>query len=188
MREKRRVPEKGLAPEIAQMGRAVAVAEKRRSYLLVPAGGAGEGMGHLVRCLSLAEQLGSRVSILTRHLDPAARRLLAERLSKRKGRGKPAIISKIAAARRWDLVVADARGIDAKELAELAGHGLVVCLDEGGEAREIASFTIDTLPGLPGRIDGQPCRPRIPGPAAEAPSVPAEDLPQLHPQPWRGGP
>ena len=45
------------------------MAETGRSYLLVPAGGAGEGMGHLVRCLSLAEQLGPHVSFLTRHLD-----------------------------------------------------------------------------------------------------------------------
>jgi 2-polyprenyl-3-methyl-5-hydroxy-6-metoxy-1,4-benzoquinol methylase len=127
------------------------MAEKVRSCMLVPAGGAGEGMGHLVRCLSLAEQLGTRVSILTRHLDPAARGLLAERLSTRTKVGQPVVISRIPAARHWDLVVVDARGIDARELAELAGHGLVVCLDEGGEARLFASFTIDTLPGLPGR-------------------------------------
>ena len=95
--------------------------------------------------------MGPRVSILTRHLDLAARRLLAERLSARKGRGRVTVISRIPAAGHWDLVVVDARGIDAKELAELARHGLVACLDEGGEARDFASFTIDTLPGLPGR-------------------------------------
>ena len=132
------------------MGRAAAMAEVR-AYLLVPAGGAGEGMGHLARCLSLSEQLGPRVTFLTRHLDSAAKRLLAERLSLRGKRRKAATLSRLPPRRHWDVIVVDARGIDARELAELSKHGLVACIDEGGEARDLASFTIDSLPGLPER-------------------------------------
>lgn len=125
--------------------------EKGRSYLLVPAGGAGEGMGHLVRCLTLSEQLGPRVSFLTSHLDHAARKLLVERLSLAGKRRKIATLSRLHPGKHWDVIVVDARGIDARELAGLAKRGLVACIDEGGEARDLASFTIDALPGLPER-------------------------------------
>jgi 2-polyprenyl-3-methyl-5-hydroxy-6-metoxy-1,4-benzoquinol methylase len=50
--------------------------------------------------------------------------------------------------RRWDLIVFDERTTSAKELAELMKHGLVACIDEGGEARDLAPFTLDALPGL----------------------------------------
>ncbi len=135
------------------MGRAAAMAEPGRSYLLVPAGGAGEGMGHLVRCLALSEQLGPRVSFLTSHLDSAARKLLAERLSFPRRRRRPVTLSRLPPQKRWDLIVVDARGIDAREHRDLARHGLVACVDEGGEARDLASFAIDALPGLPDRSE-----------------------------------
>jgi 2-polyprenyl-3-methyl-5-hydroxy-6-metoxy-1,4-benzoquinol methylase len=110
-------------------------------------------MGHLVRCLLLSEQLGPRVSFLTNHLDNAARKLLVERLSRPGKRRRPSILSRLPAGKRWDLIVVDARRIDAAELAHLARHGLVACIDEGGEARDFASFAIDALPGLPGRSE-----------------------------------
>ena len=53
------------------------MAKRARTYLIVPAAGAGEGMGHLARCLGLSEQLGPRVTFLTARMDSAARALLA---------------------------------------------------------------------------------------------------------------
>ena len=124
---------------------------EKRSYLLVPAGGAGEGMGHLVRCLKLSEQLGPRVSFLTLHLDAGARKLLAEALSRRPKPSRPAAFARLPPGKRWDVIVVDARRTSAHEARELMTRGLVVCLDEGGDARRLAPFTIDALPGLPGR-------------------------------------
>ena len=127
----------------------MAAAEKR-TYLLVPAGGAGEGMGHLLRCLKLSEQLGPHVSFLVRHLDTGARRLLAEALSQHPKR-RPASLARIPPGKHWDMIIVDARRTSAGETAELMKHGLVACIDEGGEARMLAPFTVDALPGLPGR-------------------------------------
>src|SRR5208337_3733365 len=103
----------------------MAAADTKRSFLLVPAGGAGEGMGHLVRCLKLSEQLGPNVTFLTRRLDQGARRLLAERLSRYPRLPKPIAISRVPTGRRWDLIVCDERTTPAGELAELMKHGLV---------------------------------------------------------------
>ncbi len=125
--------------------------DRGRSWLIVPAGGGGEGMGHLVRCLRLAAQLGPRVTFLVRHLDRAAQALLARKIAAFPRGSRPAVLSRIPARKRWDLVIVDARRLAAGELAELMRHGLVVCLDEGGEARDFAPFIVDTLPGLPGR-------------------------------------
>ena len=127
------------------------MAERERSYLLVPAGGAGEGMGHLLRCLRLSAQLGRRVSFLTSHLDESARVLLTARIRELPRGPRPALLSRLAPGSHWDLVVTDARRMAAAELGELMGHGLVVGLDEGGEARDLAPFLVDTLPGPPGR-------------------------------------
>ncbi len=129
----------------------MAASDARRSFLLVPAGGAGEGIGHVVRCLKLSEQLGPPVTFLTRHLDEGARKLLAEGISRLRRLPKPAAITDIPAGRRWDLIVVDDRRTSARELEDLMEHGLVVCIDEGGEARDLAPFTVDALPGLPGR-------------------------------------
>jgi len=127
------------------------MAERGRSYLLVPAGGAGEGMGHLLRCLRLSAQLGPGVSFLTSHLDGSARLLLAARIRGLPKGQRPALLARPAPGSHWDLVVTDARRMAAAELEELMGHGPVVGLDEGGEARDLAPFLIDALPGPPGR-------------------------------------
>jgi 2-polyprenyl-3-methyl-5-hydroxy-6-metoxy-1,4-benzoquinol methylase len=65
-------------------------------------------------------------------------------------RPRPRAIAKLASSARWDLIIVDARRTSREELLPLAAHGRVVCLDEGGEARDYASFTIDAIPGLPG--------------------------------------
>ena len=122
-----------------------------RTWLLMPAGGGGDGIGHLARCLKLAAPLGPRASFLVRHLDRGAQDLLARKLAAFPRGSRPAVLSRIPAKKRWDLLIVDARRLAAGELADLMRHGLVVCLDEGGEARNYAPFIVDTLPGLPGR-------------------------------------
>jgi 2-polyprenyl-3-methyl-5-hydroxy-6-metoxy-1,4-benzoquinol methylase/spore coat polysaccharide biosynthesis predicted glycosyltransferase SpsG len=123
---------------------------RARSYLLVPAAGAGEGMGHMMRSIALARALGSSVSFLTTRMDSAARAHLAGELSRFPSRPRPLMLSGLAKASRWDLVIVDARRTTCEELERLMGHGLVVCLDEGGEAAGYAPFLVDAIPGLPG--------------------------------------
>jgi 2-polyprenyl-3-methyl-5-hydroxy-6-metoxy-1,4-benzoquinol methylase/spore coat polysaccharide biosynthesis predicted glycosyltransferase SpsG len=123
---------------------------KTRSFLLVPVAGSGDGMGHLSRCIGLAEKLGPRVAFLTSRMDSASRKILSEALARLPARGRPAIITHLGAAERWDLIIVDARSSTRAEAESLMRHGLLVCLDEGGEAAHYASFLIDAIPGLPG--------------------------------------
>ena len=124
--------------------------EINRSFLLVPAGGAGDGIGHLTRCMRLAAKLGPRVTFLTSRMDSAARALLAQEVRHFTNHPRPAVLEKLKAGRRWDLVLVDARRTTREELGALMRHGLVVGLDEGGEGRAYASYLIDALPLPPG--------------------------------------
>jgi 2-polyprenyl-3-methyl-5-hydroxy-6-metoxy-1,4-benzoquinol methylase len=126
------------------------MAERNRSFLLVPAAGAGEGMGHLARCMKLAARLGPRVGFLTARMDSPARAFLAREMRHFPCHPRPVVFAKLDAAARWDIVLVDARRTTREELARLMRHGLVVCMDEGGEARDYAPFLVDALPGLPG--------------------------------------
>lgn len=130
-----------------------------RTYLFVPAGGAGEGLGHLTRCRRLAEQLASdgprrgprpRITFLASHIDRAARSLLQSTPGNRRAKAKPDVLLRLNPGRQWDLIVLDNRATSAEELRALLACGPVVCLDEGGEARGSASFLIDAIPRLPG--------------------------------------
>jgi 2-polyprenyl-3-methyl-5-hydroxy-6-metoxy-1,4-benzoquinol methylase len=123
------------------------MAERRRTFLIVPAAGAGEGMGHLARCLRLARDLGPSVTFLATRMDSAARALLADELERFPARPRPGIAVKLEKGRRWDLILLDARRTSCVELEALMAVGPVVSLDEGGEARDHASFLIDALPG-----------------------------------------
>jgi 2-polyprenyl-3-methyl-5-hydroxy-6-metoxy-1,4-benzoquinol methylase len=118
-----------------------------RRYLLVPAGGKGEGMGHLMRCLSLARALGGKRAILTTFLDSRALSLLSELIGRR---SSIMVTSNPRPTERWDLVLADKKNTSREELRFLSRLGPVVCLDEGGDARRIASYTIDAFPTPPG--------------------------------------
>ncbi len=122
-----------------------------KSILLVPAGGGGEGMGHLNRCLLLARQWSGPTAFLTRFMDAAARVFLAEQLAAWKGRPRPRALEAPPAGRTWGLVVVDKRGTSLRELVRLEQLGPTVLLDEGGSARETAPFLVDTLPGLKSR-------------------------------------
>jgi 2-polyprenyl-3-methyl-5-hydroxy-6-metoxy-1,4-benzoquinol methylase len=107
-------------------------------------------MGHLLRCLSLAESLGGRTSIFTARMDQPAMDFLKQKMRGMPHRTRPAVINRVPAAERWDLIVVDARRTSRAELDLLMGHGLVICLDEGGEAADCAPFLIDAIPRLPG--------------------------------------
>jgi 2-polyprenyl-3-methyl-5-hydroxy-6-metoxy-1,4-benzoquinol methylase/ribosomal protein S27AE len=121
-----------------------------RTFLLVPAAGAGEGMGHLARCLRLAGRLRGRVTFLTARMDSAARALLAEEIRRFPRRSRPSVIAKPGAGAFWDIILIDARRTRREELENLMQRGEVVCLDEGGQARDRAPFIVDALPSSPG--------------------------------------
>lgn len=127
------------------------MAERGRKILLVPAGGAGDGMGHLARCIRLAGQLGRGVTLLAARLDPGSRKQLLRTSLGTRGKTRLEVITSVTPGRRWDLIVLDGRTTSKPDLSVLESRGPVVCLDEGGDAREAASFLIDCLPGLPGR-------------------------------------
>ena len=123
---------------------------RNRTFLLVPTAGAGEGTGHLARCLRLARMLEGRVTFLTARMNPSARAYLAREILRFPSRARPAAIARPGAGAQWDLVFVDARRTSLVELEALMGHGQVVCLDEGGEARDFASFLVDAFPRVPG--------------------------------------
>ena len=124
--------------------------ERNRTFLLVPAAGAGEGVGHMARCLRLAAMLDGHVTFLTARMNPEARAWLAKEILRFPSRSRPASVAKPAAGAQWDLVLVDARRTSLVELDALMTHGKVVCLDEGGEARAYASFLVDAFPRVPG--------------------------------------
>ena len=150
--------------------------ERNRSFLLVPAAGAGDGMGHLARCMKLAVKLGPRVSFLTTRMDSPARALFAREMRHFPRHPRPAVMEKLDAKDRWDIVLVDARRTTREELAGLMRHGLVVCMDEGGEARKYAPFLVDALPGLPGVAP------------ANLTSAAFLDLPERRRRPFRAAP
>ncbi len=120
--------------------------KERKTFLLVPAGGRGEGMGHLMRCLKLARDLRGSCAIYTGYLDVSARKFLSDFLERMPGKREIMLKEKLRARDRWDIVLLDKRKTSAREYAGLSRHGRVFCLDEGGEARGIAAYLIDTLP------------------------------------------
>ena len=127
------------------------MASRVRSFLLVPAAGNGDGVGHLARCLSLAGQLGPGVSLLASRLDAASGALLRRTARELSAKKRPEILPGLKPGRQWDVVLVDGRATTRAELLLLQKRGPVVCLDEGGEARAFASYLVDALPGLPGR-------------------------------------
>jgi 2-polyprenyl-3-methyl-5-hydroxy-6-metoxy-1,4-benzoquinol methylase len=126
------------------------VADPVRRCLLVPAGGRGEGMGHLVRDIRLARVLGRGCAFHPGWLDDAALGTLKDLLGRISPTLRPRIIDPASERARWDIVLVDKRRTTLSELAALERLGTVVCLDEGGEARRDAPYLIDALPRVPG--------------------------------------
>jgi SAM-dependent methyltransferase len=133
------------------MSSAIRPGPKTKRFLIVPAGGSGEGMGHLARCVGLARQLKrsrgyrTNVAFLASRLDTASLDHLRRSMNRR-----CEILHELGPGRRWDLIVLDNRSTTLSELRHLQASGPVVCLDEGGEARPQASFLIDSLPHISG--------------------------------------
>ena len=115
----------------------------------MPAGGHGEGMGHLVRCLRLAREIGAGCSFHPGWLDTTAIRTLRDGISRFPEGRRPRIIDPASRRGSWNLVVVDKRRTTAEELASFRQLGTTVLLDEGGEARRNAAYLVDTLPRLP---------------------------------------
>ena len=116
------------------------MAERKKRLLIVPAAGSGNGMGHLTRCIRLSREVDVPVTFLTTRMDAAARSFLQRELLRVPARRRPAVISRPGSGAPWDLILVDARRTTRAELEAVAGHGQVVCLDEGGEARELRLF------------------------------------------------
>ncbi len=126
------------------------MADPDRGYLLVPAGGRGEGMGHLVRCVRLAHELGRGCAFHPGWLDDAARASLSDLLERIASGPRPRIIDPGVERGRWGIVLVDKRRTTRAELEALERFGTVVCLDEGGEARRSAAYLLDAVPRIPG--------------------------------------
>ncbi len=124
--------------------------EGRKSFLLVPAGGNGEGVGHLMRCLSLAEKLSGNCTLLTASLSEDARAILRNR--EVSGGYIPPRVDALSDGDRFDIVLLDKRRTTSGEEAFFSRFGTVVCLDEGGEARRRASYLIAALPAPPAAV------------------------------------
>jgi hypothetical protein len=116
----------------------------------VPAGGRGEGMGHLVRCARLARRLGGGCAFHPGWLDEAALQTLRDLLGRTAPAARPRIIDPETERGTWGIVLVDKRRTTRAELEGLGRLGTVACLDEGGEARRLAPYLVDALPRLSG--------------------------------------
>ena len=103
------------------------MADPRRRFLLVPAGGRGEGMGHLVRCVGLARRLGRGCAFHPGWLDVGAREALQSMLGRIAPRDRPGIIDAGTERRTWGIVIVDRRRTSRADLATLERFGTVVC-------------------------------------------------------------
>lgn len=128
-----------------------------RRILFVPSVAKGNGSGHLVRCFSLARELGEGAAIYVAETKGNESWTAAE-LSlaySRELSGLP-LLTELQADLRWELVVLDRRATGAEELSFWERLGPVVALDEGGPGRAVASYLIDILPRLgPARRRGR---------------------------------
>jgi len=118
-----------------------------KRILFVPSVAKGNGSGHLVRCFSLARELGEGVAIFvaeTKNNDSWTAAELSLAYS-RELSGVP-LLTELSAELRWDLVVLDRRATGAEETSFWERLGPVVALDEGGPGRAVASYLIDILP------------------------------------------
>lgn len=123
-----------------------------KRILLVPSTKKGNGSGHLVRCFSLARELGAQAEIfLPENPGPGERGATELALSYPAQFERSAVRCSLSSDARYDLVVLDRRSTELSELERWAVLGPVLCLDEGGPARQCAEYLVDILPGL-GRV------------------------------------
>jgi len=128
-----------------------------RRILLVPSVAKGKGSGHIVRCLSLARELGRGAAVFVpaakaptswsaAELSLAYARELAgiELVSSLHDEGREA--ATVGRGGAWDLIVLDRRSTSMEELGFWERIAPVLAIDEGGPARNSAHYLIDILP------------------------------------------
>ncbi|HUX39570.1 MAG TPA: methyltransferase domain-containing protein [Rectinemataceae bacterium] len=117
--------------------------------LLVPSVSKGNGSGHIVRSFRLARSLGYTAAVYLPATKTDQGWSAAElRLSYTREIEGVRIVDDLATAGAWDLVLLDRRATSYDELGFWESIAPVASLDEGGEAREAASYLIDILPRL----------------------------------------
>jgi 2-polyprenyl-3-methyl-5-hydroxy-6-metoxy-1,4-benzoquinol methylase len=126
------------------------VADPVRRYLLVPTGGRGEGMGHLVRDVRLARALGRGCAFHPGWLDDTALASLHDLLGRFPPALRPRIVDPASERGQWNIVLVDKRCTTRAEIENLERFGTAVCIDGGGEARRVAPYLVDALPRVPG--------------------------------------
>ncbi|MBN1241782.1 MAG: methyltransferase domain-containing protein [Spirochaetales bacterium] len=122
-----------------------------KRVLLVPSVRRGNGSGHLVRCLSLARELGPGARVYVSRGSEGASWSAAEITLAFPGAADDIVLDKLGADERFDLVLLDRRDTSAEELETWLHRGPVVALDEGGAARRAAPYLVDALPLPPAR-------------------------------------
>jgi 2-polyprenyl-3-methyl-5-hydroxy-6-metoxy-1,4-benzoquinol methylase len=142
-----------------------------KSILLVPSVAKGNGSGHIVRCLSLARALGDKATVFVTEFPRDSSSILGQdepgdswtaaelSLAYSRELSGLTITSKFpnpAHGSPWDLIVLDRRDTSENELMFWECFGPVVTLDEGGDARDLAQYTIDILPRHPLAEGGEP--------------------------------
>jgi 2-polyprenyl-3-methyl-5-hydroxy-6-metoxy-1,4-benzoquinol methylase/spore coat polysaccharide biosynthesis predicted glycosyltransferase SpsG len=106
-------------------------------FLLSPVVSAGNGTGHIKRCIELAEQLDALILAEQNPRSepvveiPSERALSSEDLPR---------------AGNWDFILLDRRATSLDEAEKLGRHGCLIGLDEGGPARSYLPYLIDALP------------------------------------------
>ena len=117
-----------------------------KRVLLVPSVRRGNGSGHLVRCLSLARELGPGARVFVSREGGAASWSPAEITLAFPGAADDIVVDRLEPRERFDLVLLDRRETSLEELGTWLSRGPVVALDEGGAARRSASYLVDALP------------------------------------------
>lgn len=122
--------------------------------LIVPSVAKGNGSGHIVRAFGLVRGLGSQAAVYLPATKTDRSWSAAElRLSYTREIEGVRIVDDLAAAGTWDLVLLDRRSTSLDELGFWESVAPVAALDEGGEARNSASYLVDILPRIDGRGD-----------------------------------
>lgn len=114
--------------------------------LFIPSAKQSEGTGHIRRCLELLAQFPNGYI----YCESDAERARVHSVAAAAGHGVSdgQIVTRLNEP--WNLILVDRRATTEKEFLRYAPYGVTVGLDEGGAARGLFSYLIDTLPLLPG--------------------------------------